>query len=147
MDDLNQWLSLIANIAVVGGLVFLALEVRHNSKVSQIQTHTELMNTGHEIHNWKQDSQFAEVVVKARENFASLSPSEKEQFSTYVFELLNLWEHVMSAYRKGLMTKSYWIAWNDTFHPNLSDPSWLAVWGSAKTHFSAEFQAHVDSYV
>jgi hypothetical protein len=147
MQDLNQWLTLIANIAVVGGLVFLALEVRHNSKVSQIQTHTELMNVGHEIHNWKRDPQFAEVVVKAKEGFSELSPSEQEQFSTFVFELLNLWEHVMSAYRKGLMTESYWIAWNDTFHPNLSNPSWLTVWNSAKTYFSAEFQEHVDSYI
>jgi hypothetical protein len=146
MEELNQWLTLIANIAVVGGLVFLALEVRHNTKVSQIQTHTELMNVGHEIHNWKREPQFAEVVVRAESDFSTLSDSERVQFQTFVFELLNLWEHVMSAHRQGLMSESYWIAWNDTFHPSMNNPAWQAIWREAKPAFSTEFQAHVDAY-
>ena len=147
MQDLNQWLTLVANLAVVGGLVFLALEVRHNTKVSQIQTHTELMTVGHEIHNWKRESQFAEVVVKATADYSTLAPAEKVQFDTFVFELLNLWEHVMTAHHRGLMTESYWVAWNDMFHPNMKDQSWLSVWITAKPHYSAEFQQHVDTYI
>ena len=147
MQDLNQWLALIANFSVVGGLIFLALEVRHNTKLAQTQIHTELMSLGHETLNWKLEPQFAEVVVKASENYQGLAPSEKVQFDTFVFELLNLWEHALGTHSRGLMSDSYWIGWNDTFHPNMKDQGWRSVWEVAKPHFSAEFQRHVDSYV
>jgi len=147
VQDFNQWLTLIANFAVVGGLIFLALEVRHNTKVAQTQIHTELMSLGHETHNWKRDLQFSEVVVRATVDYATLTPAEKIQFDTFVFELLNLWEHAMGTHRRGLMTDSYWNAWNDTFNPNMKDKGWISVWQAAKPHFSAEFQEHVDSYV
>ena len=146
MQDFNQWLTLIANFAVVGGLVFLALEVRHNTKVAQTQIHTELMSLGHETHNWKLEPQFAEVVVKATDNYAALTPAERVQFDTFVFEQMNLWEHAMSTHSRGLMSDSYWEAWNDTFHPNMKDKAWVSFWETAKSHFSAEFQRHVDSY-
>ena len=89
MDDLNQWLTLIANFAVIGGLIFLALEVRHNTNVSQAQIHTELLSLGHETHNWKRDQQFADIVVRAGENYSALSPAEKAQFDTFVFQFFS----------------------------------------------------------
>ena len=147
MQDFNQWLTLIANFAVVGGLIFLALEVRHNTKVAQTQIHTELMSLGHETLNWQLEPQFAEVVVKATADYSALTPAEKVQFDTFVFEQLNLWEHAMGTHSRGLMSDSYWEAWNDTFHPNMRYPSWLSVWKIAKSHFSSEFQQHVNSYV
>ena len=147
MQDFNQWLTLIANFAVVGGLVFLALEVRHNTKVAQTQIHTELMSLGHETHNWKLEPQFAEVVVKANNDYASLTPAEQVQFNTYVFELLNLWEHAMGTHSRGLMSDSYWEAWNDTFHPEMKSEAWRTHWNNVKPHFSAEFQKHVASYI
>lgn len=30
---INDWLTLIANVAVVGGIVFLAIELRQNNKL------------------------------------------------------------------------------------------------------------------
>lgn len=147
MEDLNQWLTLIANFSVVGGLIFLAFEVRHNSNVSKAQIHTELLSLGHESHNWKRDLQFSEVVVKASDDYESLSPAERVQFYTYVFQLLNVWEHAQGAYRRGLMSAAYWEAWNATFHPQMSDNAWLHVWKDARSHFAAEFQDHVTSYI
>ncbi len=147
MDDLNQWLTLIANFAVIGGLIFLALEVRHNTNVSQAQIHTELLSLGHETHNWKRDQQFADIVVRAGENYSALSPAEKAQFDTFVFQFFNVWEHAHGTFRRGLMSASYWEAWDAHFRPQMSDKSWLGVWTVAKPHFAAEFQDHVDSYI
>ena len=92
-------------------------------------------------------SRFADVFVRAEKDLSTLSEAEQVQFQTYVFELLNLWEHVMSARQQGLMTESYWIAWNDTFHPSMKNSAWQTIWNTARTHFSAEFQSHVDSYI
>ena len=147
MDDFNQWLTLIANFSVVGGLIFLAFEVRHNSNVSQAQIQTELLSLGHETHNWKRDAQFADVVVRASEDYSTLSPAEKTQFDTFVFQFFNVWEHAQGTFRRGLMSASYWEAWDATFRSQMSDNAWLTVWKAAKPHFATEFQDHVDSFI
>ena len=38
MDRLNQWLALIANMGVIGGVVFLAVEIQQTSDVINAQT-------------------------------------------------------------------------------------------------------------
>jgi len=31
MDRYNQWLTLLANVGVIAGIIFLAIELRHNN--------------------------------------------------------------------------------------------------------------------
>jgi len=38
IDKLNPWLSLCANVGVVIGIIFLAMEVRHASNATELQT-------------------------------------------------------------------------------------------------------------
>jgi len=147
MEDLNQWLTLIANFAVVGGLIFLSLEVRHNTKVSQSHTQMELLSLWRAAQNWKKAQQFADIVVRAETGYDTLSPAEREQFHTFVYQLLAVWEHAHGANQRGLMSESYWHAWNDTFHPILKNEGWRTVWESVRHTAAKEFQDHVDSYV
>lgn len=37
MTKLNQWLTLVANLAVVAGIFFLALEVRQNNAMAELE--------------------------------------------------------------------------------------------------------------
>ena len=147
MEDFNQWLTLVANFAVVFGIIFLAIEVRHNTKVAYTQSHTELMSLAHDTFNWNLDQNFAEVATKAIEDHESLTAVERNQYETYVFQLMNLWEHAMGVHTRGLMSDSYWKAFDDTFHPFMTAPAWRTFWEYAKPRFSAEFQQHVDSHI
>ena len=38
MDRLNQWLTLLANLAVLVGIVFVALEIQQNTEATHAQT-------------------------------------------------------------------------------------------------------------
>lgn len=139
--------EILGALAVVATLFYLAVQIRQSTRLSQSQIQTELLALGHEVHNWKKSPEFAEVVVRANSSFEALSPAEKEQFETYVFQMLNIWEHAHGNHRRGLMSDSYWDAWNDTFHPNLAHEGWRGVWESAKPHFAEEFREHVDAYL
>lgn len=147
MEQLNKWLQLISNLAVVGSIVFLAVEVRHNTRVNESQVQAELLQLGHEVHDWKRESNFADLVVKASLNYDELSPSERVQFDTHMFQQFNVWEHAYKVYTRGLMDRSFWNGWNNAFAPRMKEPSWIRVWSEVKPHFAIEFQQHVDSYV
>ena len=50
MDNLNKWLTLVANIAVMAGIVFLVIEVRQNSELVRVNSFQTLTT---EISDWQ----------------------------------------------------------------------------------------------
>jgi hypothetical protein len=40
----GYWLNIFANLAVVGGIVFLAIQIRQNSQMMRAQTRSDLSN-------------------------------------------------------------------------------------------------------
>ena len=42
LDNLNKWLTLIANVGVLSGIVFLAIEVQQNSNAISSQTRSTI---------------------------------------------------------------------------------------------------------
>ena len=47
-DKLNKWLSLVANVAILGGLVFLALEIQQNTNAIRSTAVQELIGVARE---------------------------------------------------------------------------------------------------
>ena len=52
MDKLNQRLTLIANISVVLGIIFLAVELQQNTQAIQAQTRDLITEKQMEFHGW-----------------------------------------------------------------------------------------------
>jgi hypothetical protein len=48
LDKLNKWLTLVANIAILGGLVFLVLELRQNTNAIRSAAVQEATNIARE---------------------------------------------------------------------------------------------------
>ncbi len=44
LDKVNRWLTLLANVGVLAGIVFLALEMRHSSNAINAQTYDSIAN-------------------------------------------------------------------------------------------------------
>ena len=47
-DKLNKWLTLVANVAILGGLVFLALEIQQNTNAIRSTAVQELISVARE---------------------------------------------------------------------------------------------------
>ena len=45
LDDLNKWLTLLANFGVVAGIIFLAIEVRQNQEVLERENAIALLDS------------------------------------------------------------------------------------------------------
>ena len=54
MNALNKWLTLLANFGVVAGLIFLAIEVNHSSRLTK-SPHTNL--------EYKKFKQYGEIAL------------------------------------------------------------------------------------
>ena len=43
MNALNKWLTLLANFGVVAGLIFLAIEVNHSSRLADVAAYQSFL--------------------------------------------------------------------------------------------------------
>jgi hypothetical protein len=100
---INKWITLIANLGVVGGLVFVGFEVQQNTTQIRAEAsysiNESLSNLNSAIYN---DSVFADIVVRGEERLSSLSPTEQRQFNAYQYDRINLAIYVLDLEDDGL---------------------------------------------
>ena len=102
-DRLNRWLSLVANVGVLVGIIFLAVEIRQNSDLARMEFADARIDT------WQQGelavfgNSIATVWEKSVQDPASLTLAETRMLDAYLAFQLTLAERVLDLERSGLM--------------------------------------------
>jgi hypothetical protein len=98
IQDLGALGELLAAIATIITLLYLAQQIRQNSKNLQ-EASSAAMNQGWSSINARisSDPQFASIFLRGRLNLEELDPVETEQFRAFVQDILN-----MAVYADGL---------------------------------------------
>ena len=102
-ESLNWWMTLLANTGVLGGLVFVGLEIQQNT--SQLRTEasysiTESVNAMNAAVYG--DPVLAELVMRGEADLSTLTPVERRQFDLYQFSRLNIAEYVEDLAAEGV---------------------------------------------
>jgi hypothetical protein len=102
-QDLGAIGELLTALASLITLVYLALQIRQNSKSLQESTSASL-NQGWSNLNTRisSDPQFASIFIRGRANLDDLDAVETEQFRAFVQDILN-----MAVYADGLKESQY----------------------------------------
>ena len=103
IQDLGALGELVAAIATIATLLYLAIQIRQNNRNLQESTSAS-MNQGWASINTRlsSDEQFAEIFIRGRENLEALNPVELERFRAFVQDILN-----MAVYADGLKESHY----------------------------------------
>ena len=147
-DRLNRWLTLVANVGVLIGIIFLAVEIRQNSEHLALQLEFQ---TSQKIYDNNRDllnSNTALVYSKAITHPENLTFDEGLLASSIVLNLLGEWEERYFIYKAGLINEADWqehiiqnIDWT------LGNDYALQTWRTSKGAFDSEFVQFVDSLV
>lgn len=145
-DRLNRWLTLAANVGVLVGIVFLALEIRQNSDHLALQLEFAVPTQKiFEINRDLMDPSVARILAKAIETPAELTFEEGLVASSVVLNALNEWEDRYLLHKAGLDGVVDWkrhiqenIGWT------LGNRFALAVFNSNRDAFEFEFVDYVD---
>lgn len=106
-EHVNKWLTLLANIGVLVGIIFLVVEIRQSNRIAVATTeisvreqwvsHNENVLTNHAV---------AELLVKAADPSAEFSAAEIEKLYAYLYASLNTWLATEIAYSQGMLTRA-----------------------------------------
>jgi len=104
-DRVEKWIALVANLAVLVGIVFLALELRQANRIAiastEISVRGQFKSTNELILN---SDDIAQLLVKATNADADLSPVDIERLFAFLFVNLNTWLSIEIAYANGMVT-------------------------------------------
>jgi hypothetical protein len=109
-DKINKWLTLAANIAVVAGIVFLALELNQNSRMMHAQTRNAITGAILDFQFNAETSGLREVAVKANIDPSSLTAAEAQKVGQLYVSNLRLWENIHYQYRNGVFDEAEFAA-------------------------------------
>lgn len=101
--DLGQTITILANLSVLLGLVFVGLQIQQNTQELRSEgarALTESVNaTNAGIYS---DPSLAELIIRGESDLSSLSPVERERFDRWQFSRLNIAEYVLDLEREGV---------------------------------------------
>ena len=96
ISAINESVSLIANIGVIGSILFLGLEMQQNTEMMQSQTRNSIVENQLSFYERGiENNDFAKVIAEKRLD-PSLYPFESPkgfQYALFVASLLRMWEN------------------------------------------------------
>ena len=106
LEKLNQWLRLLANIGVVAGIIFLAMEIRTNTATNRIAVLQNYSNNWMHIHaQLAENHELATLVDKALSG-GELDNVENRQFRRWVLQFVTQSHDMLRHYDAGLISEN-----------------------------------------
>ena len=144
-DRTNKWLTLTANVGVIVGLIFLALEIRQNTEVARSAVDLEITALGTDFH-----MRVAENPALARAYYIglsdpdSLTEDERMQLHYLIPSVFLLMEGAHKQYIRGFLPEEGWKPYEGLISYLLGNPLVREWWTNGSTVFSQDFEAAVE---
>ena len=120
--------ELIAGLGVVASLVFLAIQIRQNTKSVDSAAYQETTKIFQNIQMLPvTDAEVAEILMKASNDYTSLSDVEKYRVGSYVFSVFAAFQSVFKGYENGTVDKELWIGSRNAIKTMLPE-EYVTIW-------------------
>ena len=148
MKNWNERLTIVANLAVIAGIVFLAAEVRQNTRAIRAQTRDSVTEKQMEYYGWvATNPELARVFEKGNQIGPSGLDRESGEFVMYVYAvqgILREYENSYYQYQEGLFSNEEFEVRLDRWRVGLALKGWQELWAGSRLGFSPEFRAEID---
>ena len=94
IDNFNKWLALLANIGVIAGIVFLAVEVGQFRGQMQSQNNYDYFNALTTNLSAVSQSPFLSEIIAKLSTGEALSPAENVSADNFINSIFLFWEYV-----------------------------------------------------
>lgn len=151
LEQLGDIGDFIGGIGVVATLIYLAVQVRQNTRqldqatktisASSHQGLTELMTALRST--LLRDKELSALVVGARGGLAELDEVDRYRFGLIAGMVFRLFDNIHQQHTLGLLTESQWDNWALLLHQNLASTGFREYWRDNSQYYSVGFQAEV----
>lgn len=148
--DLGQIIQHTANIGVLLGIVFLAVEIRVNTRAIQAQTRDSISEKEMQLYAWQATNpELARVVVKTRSlGVEALDPVERQMWFGYAEAFFREHENALYQFESGLFSENEFAGRVENIRQVLTNTGgFRSHWEGRRELFSPSLQAEIDRLV
>ncbi|MEQ8314745.1 MAG: hypothetical protein RL839_00450 [Gammaproteobacteria bacterium] len=146
LEKLNSWLTLLANLGVIAGIVFLAIEINQNSKAVTAQTRTDISQSVIQIMEVQRNPGVIEAMRKRRSG-EELSFEDNYYLENLARTTLRTWENTYYQYQNGLFDDEEFGADYRVWRNSIRATYMRTHWENARLNYSPSFRAAIDELV
>ena len=108
-DAVGAIAELVGAVAVVASLVYLANQIRHNSRSVEAATSHAIARARNELNiAVATSSELSEILFRGAGDYDSLKPEQRLRYSMCMISNLNVFEDAFVQYSKGLASAEFW---------------------------------------
>jgi hypothetical protein len=138
--------EIIAAIAVLISLWYLAIQLRQNTELQRAQLEVQLGITWAELHdNMIQQPNLARAYDLAAENWKEISDEDVRTYLWSVAKSFHILEGMFRQHQRGLLADDVWAPYEQYILGVLQIDAVMGWWQSDGSLTSIEFQTHVDN--
>ena len=141
--DVGQKLTILANIGVIAGIVFLGYEVRQNTATLKSAGAQNIYNQIAAINELRMNPEYVTVIQKGNERPGDLSSVERVQYYAYVSNVLHAWQNMYVQMREGAYPEESLDGWWQVLRENFQWPGFTEYWEVNGYVLSPDFRAFV----
>jgi hypothetical protein len=146
--DLAQMVTIFANVGVIVGIGFLALEIRQNTNAVETAALQGMLDvTANYLLDIGTDREQAQLRVRGREDFSQLDEYELEQTLLMVRGTLFRWQGAFLHRERGSLRGADWEAYDRFICPRDSSPSPVLAyfWPMERHRFTDDFVEYIEA--
>ena len=108
--DLSQIITILANVGVLAGIVFVALEIRQSNRIAIGTTSYELNRNWMDLNEIYMTSPDVVdlLIALSDENFVPKDDRQREQAEAYARRILNHWVAIEEAHDNGIASDAFY---------------------------------------
>ena len=147
LSELGSLGEFISGLAVVVTLVYLALQIRHNTLAVRSSMHHNMIESTLRIAESVSDSDdLGRIVLHADEDFDRLTEIERIRFDAYAERVFNNFENVFYSYRNSMIEQDLWESWESSYLRDISRASMRRYWEEERPLHLRDFMDFVDQF-
>lgn len=147
-EALNRWLSLGANLGVLVGIIFLAIEIRQNTDMTRAQITQSRAEVSIAMTEMTISSEYLPAIRAKIDNSETLTQEQAIPYQDWLRAIFRSQDNNIQQYKQGLLGEHIPRALPETVRVViLSSPVALDYWNRSKLLFSNDHIEFVDNVI
>ncbi|MGI9257193.1 MAG: hypothetical protein ACR2QQ_00015 [Gammaproteobacteria bacterium] len=146
--ELGQSLTILANLAVLIGILLLIYELEFNRDMMRAQTRNELaQGIINQINILASDGELQEIIEKVESDAEDVTQVERNRYRAHVNARFRYWENVHYQYRLDLYDESEFATQTLAWKQFLDSRQVREIWRATSSSYSPDFAEELESLI
>lgn len=139
--------QVIGSLAVVGSLVYLALQVRHSTRAIRAESARAAVAAMRDFNrSMVENAAVARIFRVGAESLSNLSDDERAQFGHLLFSFYKNAEELHYQFCRGTLAADVWRTWRTVLAVYATSPGFQEYWSKRSVLFTPAFRAECESW-